>query len=385
MRDGVIVTPPQTAGDPRRHQPQVDHPDRARPRASRSSSATSRAPSCTWPTRSSSPAPPPSWCRSARSTTTRSATGKPGEITQRRADRLRGRPLRPDRALPRVARSRAGALRRVAMIELYDATLRDGMQGEGLSLTAAEKLRVAHRLDELGVHLIEAGFPSSNPKEIELFGLLAARARSRHAQIAAFGMTRRRDVTADADPAPAGPGRLLRAGLHDRGQDVGPAPREGRPRRPRGEPRDDRGVGRVPRRPGQARHLRRRALLRRLARRPRLRAALPARRRATPAPSASSCATPTARRCPTRSREATARRRAPALGRTPRSASTATTTPTCGVANSLAAVEAGATQVQGTMNGVGERTRQREPRLDHRQPAAQARPRGAAGRAARDA
>ncbi len=57
-------------------------------------------------------------------------------------------------------------------IELYDATLRDGMGGGGLSLTAEEKLRVVHALDELGVDLIEAGFPSSNPKERELFGLL---------------------------------------------------------------------------------------------------------------------------------------------------------------------------------------------------------------------
>jgi 2-isopropylmalate synthase len=86
------------------------------------------------------------------------------------------------------------------VIELYDATLRDGMQGEGLSLTAEEKVRVAHKLDELGIHLVEAGFPASNPKEAELFGLLAAE-RFGHAEIAAFGMTRRRDVTADADPA----------------------------------------------------------------------------------------------------------------------------------------------------------------------------------------
>ena len=45
-------------------------------------------------------------------------------------------------------------------IQLYDATLRDGMQGEGMSLSAEEKLRVAHRLDELGIELIEAGFPT---------------------------------------------------------------------------------------------------------------------------------------------------------------------------------------------------------------------------------
>jgi 2-isopropylmalate synthase len=88
----------------------------------------------------------------------------------------------------------------MSRIELYDTTLRDGMQGEGMSLSAAEKVRVAHRLDELGIHLIEAGFPSSNPKELELFALLAAE-RFQHAEVAAFGMTRRRDVAADQDPA----------------------------------------------------------------------------------------------------------------------------------------------------------------------------------------
>jgi 2-isopropylmalate synthase len=83
-------------------------------------------------------------------------------------------------------------------IELYDTTLRDGMQGEGMSLSAQEKLRVAHRLDALGIDLIEAGFPSSNPKELELFELLA-RERFDNAQIAAFGMTRRRGVASAAE------------------------------------------------------------------------------------------------------------------------------------------------------------------------------------------
>ncbi|HUE28859.1 MAG TPA: citramalate synthase, partial [Solirubrobacteraceae bacterium] len=85
-------------------------------------------------------------------------------------------------------------------IELYDTTLRDGMQGEGMSLSAEEKLRVAHRLDELGIDLIEAGFPSSNPKELELFELLGGE-RFTHAEVAAFGMTRRRDSRAEDDPA----------------------------------------------------------------------------------------------------------------------------------------------------------------------------------------
>ena len=84
-------------------------------------------------------------------------------------------------------------------IELYDTTLRDGMQGEGMSLSASEKVRVAHRLDELGIDVVEAGFPSSNPKELELFELLAGE-RFEHTSIAAFGMTRRRATRAQDDP-----------------------------------------------------------------------------------------------------------------------------------------------------------------------------------------
>jgi 2-isopropylmalate synthase len=85
-------------------------------------------------------------------------------------------------------------------IHLYDTTLRDGMGGEGMSLSADEKLRVAHALDKLGVHFIEAGFPSSNPKEEALFEMLA-RERFEHSLVCAFGMTRRRDLAADQDPA----------------------------------------------------------------------------------------------------------------------------------------------------------------------------------------
>lgn len=84
-------------------------------------------------------------------------------------------------------------------LELYDATLRDGMGGGGLDLTVAEKLQVVRRLDALGIDIIEAGFPASNPKESELFGLLAQE-RLAHAEIAAFGMTRRRDARAENDP-----------------------------------------------------------------------------------------------------------------------------------------------------------------------------------------
>jgi 2-isopropylmalate synthase len=74
------------------------------------------------------------------------------------------------------------------------------MQGEGMSLSADEKVRVAHALDDLGVHLIEAGFPSSNPKEEALFELLAGETFAT-SEVAAFGMTRRRNSKAEDDPA----------------------------------------------------------------------------------------------------------------------------------------------------------------------------------------
>src|SRR4051794_11570642 len=86
---------------------------------------------------------------------------------------------------------------------LYDTTLRDGMQGEGMSLSVGEKVRVAGALDSLGVHLIEAGFLGSNPKEEALFDVLS-RERFENAEVAAFGMTRRRDMAADRDPGLTG-------------------------------------------------------------------------------------------------------------------------------------------------------------------------------------
>ncbi len=85
-------------------------------------------------------------------------------------------------------------------VKLYDTTLRDGMQGEGMSLSASEKARVVTALDSLGVQMIEAGFPSSNPKEAELFERLAELDLSQ-ATICAFGMTRRRGTAAEDDPA----------------------------------------------------------------------------------------------------------------------------------------------------------------------------------------
>ncbi len=88
----------------------------------------------------------------------------------------------------------------MSRVAIYDTTLRDGQQREGMSLTVGEQLAIAVRLAEFGVDYIEAGFPSSNPKERELFNALEREDIAR-AKIAAFGMTRRRDTTADTDPA----------------------------------------------------------------------------------------------------------------------------------------------------------------------------------------
>ncbi len=84
-------------------------------------------------------------------------------------------------------------------IAIYDTTLRDGMQGHGMSLSVDEKVRVAHVLDELGIPYIEAGFPASNPKEAELFAQLEH--EGLRADVCAFGMTRRRGVRAAEDAA----------------------------------------------------------------------------------------------------------------------------------------------------------------------------------------
>ena len=85
-------------------------------------------------------------------------------------------------------------------VKLYDTTLRDGMGGPGMSLSVGEKLKVAQALDALGMQFVEAGFPSSNPKEAELFERLAE-VRLENATVVAFGMTRRRDRAAAEDEA----------------------------------------------------------------------------------------------------------------------------------------------------------------------------------------
>lgn len=85
------------------------------------------------------------------------------------------------------------------MVTLYDTTLRDGTQREGLSLSVEDKLRIAVRLDDLGIDYIEGGFPGSNPKDIEFFERARGLSLS-HAVISAFGSTCRKDIEAADDP-----------------------------------------------------------------------------------------------------------------------------------------------------------------------------------------
>ena len=97
-----------------------------------------------------------------------------------------------------VERGAGGAPLSEQQVQLYDTTLRDGMQQEGMSVSVDEKVRIALKLDELGIGFIEGGFPASNPKEIEFFRRME-RERLASAELVAFGMTRRKGVAAEAD------------------------------------------------------------------------------------------------------------------------------------------------------------------------------------------
>ncbi|MDF2660294.1 MAG: citramalate synthase [Paenibacillus sp.] len=82
---------------------------------------------------------------------------------------------------------------------IFDTTLRDGTQGEGISLSVEDKLKIAQKLDRLGVHYIEGGWPGSNGKDIEFFHR-SKELNLTHAKVTAFGSTRRKDSKAETDP-----------------------------------------------------------------------------------------------------------------------------------------------------------------------------------------
>jgi 2-isopropylmalate synthase len=81
---------------------------------------------------------------------------------------------------------------------MYDTTLRDGTQGENVTFSADEKLNIAMRLDDIGIHYIEGGWPGSNPRDVAFFNL-AKRVTFKHARLASFGSTRRPGTLPDDD------------------------------------------------------------------------------------------------------------------------------------------------------------------------------------------
>ena len=196
-------------------------------------------------------------------------------------------------------------------VEIYDTTLRDGSQGEGINFSALDKLRIAEKLDPFGIHYIEGGWPGSNPKDMEFFKQ-AARRKWKHARIAAFSMTRRKGVAVENDdlmrqileaetPVVTIVGKTLAAACPR-----SPARQAGR------EPGDDRRHGPLSERPRASRSSTMpntpltATKTSRNTRWPR------GRRPRKPAPSASCCATPTAAAC---------RRKSPALSAPPRASS----------------------------------------------------------------
>src|SRR3990170_3955471 len=98
------------------------------------------------------------------------------------------------------------------LFHVYDTTLRDGAQQEGLNLSVADKLAIARQIDGLGVGFIEGGWPGSNPKDTEFFRRAREELHLSHAQLAAFGATRRAGLKAADDP--------LIAALRDSGAGV---------------------------------------------------------------------------------------------------------------------------------------------------------------------
>lgn len=84
-------------------------------------------------------------------------------------------------------------------IELYDTTLRDGAQGEGVNFSLEDKILIARRLDDMGFDYVEGGYPLSNPKDADFFAALA-KEPLKNSKLCAFGMTRRRGMAAADDP-----------------------------------------------------------------------------------------------------------------------------------------------------------------------------------------
>ena len=87
----------------------------------------------------------------------------------------------------------------MSVIQLYDTTLRDGAQYEGISFSVEDKINILKKLDELGVHFVEGGWPGSNPKDAEFFKA-AQEVNLNNSTLTAFGSTRRAGINVKDDP-----------------------------------------------------------------------------------------------------------------------------------------------------------------------------------------
>ena len=105
--------------------------------------------------------------------------------------------MRPSRCCTRGSIS--GRQNKVARVLIYDTTLRDGSQAEGISFTVSDKVKIARKLDEAGIDYIEGGWPGSNPKDRDFFDLMK-KEPLKHARLTAFSSTRRKGMAAANDP-----------------------------------------------------------------------------------------------------------------------------------------------------------------------------------------
>jgi 2-isopropylmalate synthase len=235
-------------------------------------------------------------------------------------------------------------------IAIYDSTLRDGAQAQGISYSVEDKVKIVEKLDALGVHYIEAGNPGSNPKDLEFFERVRGM-KLKHAKLIAFGATRKIGIKAEDDgnvrsilaagtDAVAIFGKswdyqvteILRTKLDENLRMIGDTVRFSSSRA--------RKWSTTPSTSSTA------SSPTRTTRSP------PSRRRRTPAPTACACATPTAAPSPTSIFDIT--KKVAAQFKTPIGIHCHNDCEMA-VANSVMAVQAGATQVQGTINGIGER------------------------------
>ena len=158
---------------------------------------------------------------------------------------LRPTPLQSgsDTTTPKNLGAAAGkSIGAMTRIFIYDTTLRDGSQGEGVNFSLQDKLLITSRLDELGFDYIEGGYPLSNPKDAAYFRAVRD-LDLKHAKVAAFGMTRRRDVAAEDDQGMKALVERADERHHDRGEELGPARSRCSRRLARRKREDDRRLG----------------------------------------------------------------------------------------------------------------------------------------------